>query len=278
MRTLREVTALRGCVAGWKAEGRRVGVVPTMGALHAGHMSLVSAAQAGCDRVIATIFVNPRQFDDPADLANYPRTEARDAAMLGAAGVDVLFAPPSEVVYPPGFATTVSVAGVSRELEGAFRPGHFDGMATVVAKLFLMTGAERAFFGEKDWQQLQIIRQLVRDLDLPVTITGCPTLREPDGLAMASRNTRLSAAERAVAPALLVAMEAAASAIRGGMPVAGALSRARAAVLAAGFAEVDYLDLRGAERLEPLATPDRPARLLAAATLGGVRLIDNIAL
>lgn len=278
MRTLREVTALRGCVAGWKAMGQSVGVVPTMGALHAGHMSLVSAAQAGCDRVIATIFVNPRQFDNPGDLANYPRTEARDAAMLGAAGVDVLFAPPPEVVYPPGFATTVSVAGVSRELEGAFRPGHFDGMATVVTKLLLMTGAERAFFGEKDWQQLQIVRQLVRDLDLPVTITGCPTLREPDGLAMASRNTRLSAAERAVAPALLAAMEAAASAIRGGMPVAGALTRARAAVLAAGFAEVDYLDLRGAERLEPLATPDRPARLLAAATLGGVRLIDTIAL
>jgi len=278
MRTLREVTALRDLVLGWKAGGQRVGVVPTMGALHAGHMSLVSAAQAGCDRVIATIFVNPRQFDNPGDLANYPRTEARDAAMLRAAGVDVLFAPPPEVVYPPGFATTVSVAGVSRELEGAFRPGHFDGMATVVAKLFLMTGADRAFFGEKDWQQLQIVRQLVRDLDLPVTITGCPTLREPDGLAMASRNTRLSAAERAVAPALFAAMEAAAGAIRGGMPVVGALSRARAAVLAAGFAEVDYLDLRGAERLEPLAIPDRRARLLAAATLGGVRLIDNIAL
>lgn len=277
MRTLREVKPLRSLVAGWKAEGLSVGLVPTMGALHAGHMSLVAAAKAGTDRVIATIFVNPTQFNDPDDLAAYPRTEAQDAAMLMEAGVDALFAPPPEVVYPPGFATRVSVAGVSADLEGAFRPGHFDGVATVVAKLFLMTGADRAYFGEKDWQQLQVVRRLVRDLDLPVTIAGCPTLREADGLAMSSRNLRLTAADRRTAPALHRAMSAAAAAIRAGTPVAEALASARAEVLAAGFSGVDYLDLRAADTLEPLATPDRPARILAAATLGGVRLIDNIA-
>ncbi len=277
MRTVREVAALRRTVAGWKAAGETVGVVPTMGALHEGHLSLVAAAKAAADRVIATIFVNPRQFNNPGDLAKYPRTEDRDAAMLGAAGVDLLFAPPVEAVYPEGFATTVSVAGVGNELEGVFRPGHFDGVATVVAKLLMMTGANRAFFGEKDWQQLQLVRRLVRDLDMPVEITGCPTLREADGLAMSSRNMRLDARERAIAPALYAAMAAAASAIRAGVPVAEALATARAAVLAAGFSAVEYLELRGAEALEPLATLDRPARILAAAVLGQVRLIDNIA-
>ncbi len=277
MRTVREVAALRRTVAGWKAAGETVAVVPTMGALHAGHLSLVAAAKAGADRVIATIFVNPKQFDNAADLAKYPRTEDRDAAMLRAAGVDLLFAPPAEAVYPPGFATTVRVAGLGEGLEGAFRPGHFDGVATVVTKLLLMTGADRACFGEKDWQQLQLVRRLVRDLDMPVEITGCPTLREADGLAMSSRNARLGARERAVAPALHAAMAAAAAAIRAGAPVEGALADARAAALAAGFSDVEYLELRGAEALEPLAALDRPARILAAAVLGGVRLIDNIA-
>ena len=277
MRTVREVAALRRTVAGWKAAGETVAVVPTMGALHAGHLSLVAAARAAADRVIATIFVNPKQFGDAEDLAKYPRTEDRDAAMLRAAGVDLLFAPPAEAVYPPGFATTVRVAGLGEGLEGAFRPGHFDGVATVVTKLLLMTGADRAFFGEKDWQQLQLVRRLVRDLDMPVEIAGCPTLREADGLAMSSRNARLGARERAVAPALHAAMAAAAAAIRAGAPVEGALADARAAALAAGFSDVEYLELRGAEALEPLAALDRPARILAAAVLGGVRLIDNIA-
>lgn len=277
MITLRDLPALRDAVRGWRHAGEVVGVVPTMGALHEGHLSLVAQARAGCDRVIATIFVNPRQFNNPEDLAKYPRTEDRDATMLSEAGVDVLFAPPPEVVYPQGFSTLVSVAGLSAELEGAFRPGHFDGMATVVTKLLLMTGADRAFFGEKDWQQLQVVRRLVRDLDLPVAITGCPTLREADGLAMSSRNARLSAPERAAAPALHRAMARAAAAIRAGGPVAEALAAAREAVLAAGFSAVDYLDLRDAETLEPMAARGRPARLLAAATLGGVRLIDNIA-
>lgn len=276
MRTVREVKALRGVVAAWKAAGQTVGVVPTMGALHPGHLSLIAAARAGADRVIATIFVNPRQFDSPEDLAKYPRTEDRDAGMLAVAGVDLLFAPPPEAVYPQGFATSVSVAGLSEGLCGAHRPGHFDGVATVVTKLFLMTGADRAFFGEKDWQQLQIVRRLARDLNIPVAVTGCPTLREADGLAMSSRNTRLSPADRAAAPALHRAMSAAGSAIRGGTPVADALARARQDILRAGFCEVEYLELRGAEGLEPLDAPDRPARLLAAAWLGGVRLIDNI--
>lgn len=274
MRTVREVKALRGLVAGWKAAGNSVGVVPTMGALHAGHLSLVHAAKAGSDRVIATIFVNPRQFNNPDDLAKYPRTEERDAAMLMEGGVDVLFAPPPEVVYPEGFATAVSVGGVARELEGAFRPGHFDGVATVVTKLLLMTGADRAFFGEKDWQQLQVVRRLVRDLNMPVTITGCPTLREADGLAMSSRNMRLSAAERRIAPALHREMAAAAEAIRRGVPAGRALASARQTLLAAGFSAVEYLDLRDAEGLSPAT--GAPARILAAAVLGGVRLIDNI--
>ena len=277
MRTVREVKALRGVVAGWKAAGQTVAVVPTMGALHPGHLSLIAAARAGADRVIATIFVNPRQFNNPEDLARYPRTEDRDAGMLVAAGVDLLFAPPLDVVYPQGFATSVTVAGLSEGLCGAHRPGHFDGVATVVTKLLLMTGADRAFFGEKDWQQLQIVRRLARDLNIPVAVTGCPTLREADGLAMSSRNARLSSADRAAAPALLRAMSGAGAAIRGGTPVVEALDRARHEVLRAGFTEVEYLDLRGAEALEPLATLDRPARLLAAAWLGGVRLIDNIA-
>ena len=277
MRTIREVEALRGIVAGWKADGKTVGVVPTMGALHAGHLSLVAAAKAAADRVIATIFVNPKQFNNAQDLAKYPRTEARDAEMLTEAGVDLLFAPPMEVVYPEGFATTVSVAGVSAPLEGEFRPGHFDGVATVVAKLLLMTGADRAFFGEKDWQQLQVVRRLVRDLNLPVEVTGCPTLREAHGLAMASRNLRLSAEARRIAPALHRAMAAAAVAIRRGVPADEALAAARAAVLAAGFSAVEYLELREAEGLGPAAGIDQPVRLLAAAVLDGVRLIDNIA-
>lgn len=275
MRTVRDVKALRGLVAGWKAAGNAVGVVPTMGALHPGHLSLVHAAKAGSDRVIATIFVNPKQFNNPDDLAKYPRTEERDAAMLMEGGVDVLFAPPPEVVYPQGFATSVSVGGVAGELEGAFRPGHFDGVATVVTKLLLMTGADRAFFGEKDWQQLQVVRRLVRDLNIPVTITGCPTVREADGLAMSSRNTRLSAAERRIAPALHREMVAAAAAVRRGVPVDAALASARQAVLAAGFSAVEYLELRDAESLGA-ATAGHPARLLAAAVLGAVRLIDNV--
>jgi pantoate--beta-alanine ligase len=186
MRTIRDLAALRARVRDWKSAGEVVGVVPTMGALHPGHLSLVAAAKAACDRVIVTLFVNPKQFNSPEDLAKYPRTEESDAAMLAPHGVDVLFAPDAASVYPPGFATKVTVERLAEVLCGAHRPGHFDGVATVVPKLLLMTGADNAFFGEKDWQQLQIVRRLVTDLNIPVKITGCPTIREADGLAMSS--------------------------------------------------------------------------------------------
>lgn len=273
---LRTVAELRARVSDWKAAGETVGVVPTMGALHEGHLSLARRARAACDRVIVTIFVNPRQFNNPADLEKYPRTEAQDAALLASVGVDAVFAPGPEEVYPRGFATNVSVSGVSEPLEGAHRPGHFDGVATVVAKLFGMTRADRAFFGEKDWQQLMVVQRLVADLNIPVTIEGCATVREADGLALSSRNRRLSAEGRARAPALVRAMQAATEAMRGGQAVPEALAEARAAVLAAGFETVDYLELRTADLLLPMEQLQGEGRLLAAATLDGVRLIDNI--
>ncbi|ABA77904.1 pantoate--beta-alanine ligase [Rhodobacter sphaeroides] len=273
---LRTVAELRARVSDWKAAGETVGVVPTMGALHEGHLSLARRARAACDRVIVTIFVNPRQFNNPADLEKYPRTEAQDAALLASVGVDAVFAPGPEEVYPRGFATNVSVSGVSEPLEGAHRPGHFDGVATVVAKLFGMTRADRAFFGEKDWQQLMVVQRLVADLNIPVTIEGCATVREADGLALSSRNRRLSVEGRARAPALVRAMQAAAEAMRGGRAIPEALAEARAAVLAAGFETVDYLELRTADLLLPMERLQGEGRLLAAATLDGVRLIDNI--
>ncbi len=273
---IRTGAELRDKVAGWKRAGALVGVVPTMGALHDGHLSLARAARASSDRVIVTIFVNPKQFNNPGDLANYPKTEAQDLALLVAEGVDVLFAPGPEEVYPQGFATTVTVAGVSEGLCGAHRPGHFDGVATVVSKLFAMTQAGRAFFGEKDWQQLQVVRRLVADLNIPIQIHGCPTIRDSDGLALSSRNQRLTPKDRAIAPALHAALQTAASRIRAGAPLPETLSAAVAEVLAAGFADVEYLELRAAEGLEPLTALSAPARLLVAASLGTVRLIDNI--
>jgi pantoate--beta-alanine ligase len=274
---LRDVASLRPLVAGWKRAGEAVGVVPTMGALHEGHLSLVRAARTECARVIVTIFVNPKQFNNPEDLAKYPRNEADDLALLAPLGVDAVLAPPPEAVYPPGFATTVSVAGLSTPMEGEHRPGHFDGMATVVTKLFGMTEADRAYFGQKDWQQLQIVQRFVADLNLPVTIVGCETIREADGLAMSSRNRRLDAASRAIAPALHCIMQETASAIRSGDPVPTAMKEARSRVLAAGFEAVEYIELRSATTLDRVQTLDGPTRMLAAAHLGGVRLIDNIA-
>ncbi len=278
MRTIRDLTTLSACVRDWRAAGETVGVVPTMGALHPGHLSLVAAAKAACDRVIVTLFVNPKQFNNPADLAKYPRTEASDAGQLAPAGVDVLFAPAAATVYPPGFSTKVTAGALAEVLCGAYRHGHFDGVATVVPKLLLMTGADRAFFGEKDWQQLQIVRRVVSDLNLPVTISGCPTLRDTDGLAMSSRNMRLSATDRAIAPALHREMTRAAQAIGKGRDISESLASARSALLAAGIAEVEYLDLRDAADLQPLAKRDPAGRLFAAVWLGGVRLIDNIPL
>lgn len=274
---IRTSAELRDKVAAWKRSGMLVGVVPTMGALHDGHLSLARAAREQSDRVIVTIFVNPMQFNNASDLDKYPRDEAHDLALLDAEGVDVLFAPGVDEVYPDGFATKVSVTGISEPLEGAMRPGHFDGVATVVSKLFGMTQAGRAFFGEKDWQQLQVVKRLVDDLNIPVRIMGCPTIREEDGLAMSSRNVRLSAEERAQAPVLHQQMQAAAEAIRAGTDAGAALEAAKAAILAAGFHDVEYLELRTVEGLELATDATRPVRMLAAVWLGDVRLIDNIA-
>ncbi|MBN2906582.1 MAG: pantoate--beta-alanine ligase [Rhodobacteraceae bacterium] len=273
---LRRLADLRAATARWRGAGETVAVVPTMGALHEGHLSLVRAAKAGADRVIVTIFVNPRQFDNPDDLARYPRTEQSDAQKLAPFGVDAIYVPDPDQVYPAGFATTVSVTGVSAGLCGAHRPGHFDGVATVVAKLFLQTGAELAYFGEKDFQQLMVVRTLARDLDIAVRIIGCPTVREADGLALSSRNVRLPEQARAAAPALYAALSGAAAAIRAGAGIEGALATARAQILAGGYDSVEYLELRAAATLAPLAVLGEPARLLAAAHLGDVRLIDNV--
>lgn len=278
MRTIRDLQTLRMRVRDWQAAGESVAVVPTMGALHPGHLSLVAAAKAASDRVIVTLFVNPKQFNNPDDLAKYPRTEESDAAQLAPLGIDILFAPAPATVYPDGFATKVTVAGLPDVLCGAYRPGHFDGVATVVTKLLLMTGADNAFFGEKDWQQLQLVRRVVADLNIPCRITGCPTLREADGLAMSSRNQLLSPAGRLAAPALHHAMQVAAREIRDGMDPDRALAQARKSVLAAGYSEVEYLDLRGADDLAAPPAPGQDARIFAAAWISGVRLIDNIPL
>jgi pantoate--beta-alanine ligase len=265
---------LRQVVRRWKAAGQIVGVVPTMGALHAGHLSLVRAAMAECERVIVTIFVNPKQFNNPEDLRKYPRGLDNDAALIARLGADVIFAPLADHVYPDGFATHVSVSAVAEPLEGASRPGHFDGVATVVAKLFGMTLADRAYFGQKDWQQLQVVKRMVRDLNMPVWIVGCETIREADGLAMSSRNARLGAQARKVAPLLYAAMITAAGAIRAGQ--INALDHCTNQILAAGFDKVDYVELRDAATLATPVDLDRPLRLLVAAWLDDVRLIDNI--
>ena len=272
----RSVESLRAAVRGWKSAGQTVGVVPTMGALHEGHLSLARRARSECDRVITTIFVNPKQFNNPEDLKKYPRTEEADATLLATVPVDAIFAPPVEEVYPEGFGTNVSVSGVSEPLEGKMRPGHFDGVATVVTKLFGMTLADRGYFGQKDWQQLQVVLKLVRDLNLPVEIVGCETIRDPDGLAMSSRNVRLTPEGRAKAPVLYAALSAATAEIRAGLPDRMAIREAAEQIRAAGFDRVEYIELRDAATLIPSDDPTRPRRMLAAAWLDGVRLIDNI--
>jgi pantoate--beta-alanine ligase len=273
---VRTVGDLRALVRGWKASGQVVGVVPTMGALHNGHLSLARAARRDCDRVITTIFVNPMQFNNPGDLKKYPRTEEADAALLATVPVDIIFAPSPDEVYPDGYGTTVTVAGVSEPLEGRMRPGHFDGVATVVTKLFGMTMADRGYFGQKDWQQLQVVQKLVADLNLPVTVVGCETIREADGLAMSSRNLHLDALARARGPVLYAAITAAADDIRAGQSDRMAIREAAEKMRAAGFERVEYIELRDAGTLLPSDDPARPRRMLAAAWTGGVRLIDNI--
>ncbi len=273
---LRRLADLRALTTEWHRKGETIGVVPTMGALHQGHLSLAEAARAGTDRVIVTIFVNPKQFNNPEDLANYPRTELEDAEKLAPYGVDAIYVPEPDEIYPQGFATNVSVTGLTDVLEGEFRPGHFDGVATVVAKLFLQTQADRAYFGEKDYQQLLVVRRMARDLDIPIEVIGCPTVREPSGLAMSSRNLRLSPEALGVAAHLNRVMQDIADTLKTGAEFDPLVKQAQADLLAAGFSQVEYLKLHCAETLEPLSHPDRPARLLAAAWLNGIRLIDNI--
>ena len=272
--TVREVAELRRAVAAWHRAGQVVALVPTMGALHSGHRALIARARELADRVVATIFVNPTQFGPSEDFSRYPRNEAADAAQLAAAQCDLLYAPATAEMYPPGFATRVSAGPLAEVLCGRFRPGHFAGVATVVTKLLLQAGADLACFGEKDYQQLQIIRRVVRDLDIPVRIEGVPTVREADGLALSSRNAYLSPEERAIAPALHRVLTEVAARVASGAPADETASAGAAAVNAAGFTKLDYLEIRDAESLAPPAA-GRPARVFAAAWLGKTRLIDN---
>ncbi len=273
---LRRLADLRALTREWRQKGEVIGVVPTMGALHQGHLSLAEAAKADCDRVIVTIFVNPKQFNNPEDLANYPRTEQEDAEKLAPFDVDAIYVPDPEEIYPKGFATTVAVSGLTDAMEGEFRPGHFDGVSTIVSKLFLQTQADRAYFGEKDYQQLMVVRRMARDLDIPIEVVGCPTVREASGLAMSSRNQRLSEDGLAIAAEKHRIMRALAEALGNGEEFDALASKAKNDLLAAGFNDVEYLQLRCAETLEPLTHANRPARLFAAALVEGVRLIDNL--
>jgi pantoate--beta-alanine ligase len=273
---VRSIDELRGMVAGWRNAGERIGLVPTMGALHRGHLALVAAAQAQCRHTVVSIFVNPKQFGPREDFATYPRPEAEDLAKLTEAGVDTAFIPPVDEMYPAGFATAVTVGGPSEGLCGAHRPGHFDGVATVVAKLLIQAAPDAAFFGEKDYQQLMVVRRMARDLNLPVDIVGVPTVREPDGLALSSRNVYLSADERRIAPNLYRLLREAAGEIAGAAQPGTVLRRTTTELTRLGFA-VEYLELRDAATLQPLAArPTSPARLLAAVHLGRTRLIDNV--
>ena len=274
--TLRGAETLRDQVMTWQSAGKTVGLVPTMGALHAGHLALVARARAECDRVVATLFVNPKQFNDAADLDSYPVDEADDAAQFAEAGVDLLFAPPVSVMYPDGFATTVAVAGLTDCLCGAARLGHFDGVSTVVAKLFNQAPADRAYFGEKDYQQLLVVRRMARDLDLPIHIVTVPTVREADGLALSSRNRGLTPDQRQIAPRLYETLSALAARLASGTAAAPELAQAREDLSRAGFDRIDYLELRDGVTLAALDAATSGARLFVAAELGGIRLIDNI--
>ena len=259
-----------------KIDGGKLALVPTMGALHAGHMALVDEAKRRADTVAATIFVNPLQFGANEDLGRYPRQEDQDSRSLAAHGCDLLWMPGVEDIYPEGFATTVRVAGVSERWEGESRPGHFDGVATVVAKLLLSVRPDIALFGEKDFQQLAVIRRMVSDLSIGVEIVGVPTVRDPDGLALSSRNAYLSADERSRAVALPRALEQARDAIRSGKPVGAAIAEAKQALVEAGFLRIDYLALVDSATLEPVERPSGDMRLIAAVVIGLTRLIDNL--
>ncbi len=277
------VVALREIVRGWRKAGETIALVPTMGALHGGHLELVKLARTRARRVVVSIFVNPAQFAPHEDLDRYPRTFDADLAGLASVACDLVWAPTASEMYPAGFATRILPAGAALGLETYFRPHFFGGVATVCAKLFLQVAPDYAIYGEKDFQQLAVMRQLVRDLDMPLAIVGVPTIREVDGLAMSSRNRYLSPAERQVAPAMHRSLQALAAKLKGEggvlteQRIATLEAEAGQALLAAGFATIDYIAVRDAETLAPIVSPlDRPLRLLAAAWLGKTRLIDNI--
>ncbi|MGQ3101831.1 MAG: pantoate--beta-alanine ligase [Sphingopyxis solisilvae] len=275
MQIIRDIATLHRAIAALKQGGKSVALVPTMGALHDGHLSLVRMGRRVADHVVVSIFINPTQFGPNEDFAAYPRDEARDAALLVEEGVALLWAPDVAVMYPSGHSTHIEVAELGADYCGAARPGHFDGVATVVAKLFNQVRPDIAIFGEKDWQQLAIIRRMARDLDFHLDILGAPIARDPDGLALSSRNAYLSAEQRAAATAFPDALKAAATTIAKGGYVDAALAEAAAAIVAGGFDSVDYVALADADSLERLTVFRRPARLLAAARMGKTRLIDN---
>jgi pantoate--beta-alanine ligase len=276
MNTVRTVADVRDALREARRAERTIGLVPTMGALHEGHLSLIRHARATCDEVVVSLFVNPAQFNEAGDLAAYPRDEARDAALAADAGADLLFAPALDEVYPPGFATTVHVEGLTRTLEGVQRGvGHFDGVTTVVTKLLNMVGPDVAFFGQKDAQQALVIRRLVRDLDLPVRIEVCPTVRERDGLALSSRNAHLRGADRERALALRDALRAAEASLRAGEREVGALRAAALEAMRNRGIEPEYLELVRTDDLQPIARVEGDALLAVAARVGSTRLIDN---
>lgn len=269
--------AVRRRVDAWQRSGATVALVPTMGALHEGHRNLIRAARAGADRVVVSVFVNPRQFAPGEDFAIYPRSENADLAVLTEEGADLAWVPGPDAVYPPGFETTVRAGPLGQPLEGAHRPGFFDGVATVVAKLFALVRPHRAYFGEKDYQQLLVVARMAADLDLGVEVVPVATVREPDGLALSSRNVHLSAAERAVAPTLHRTISRMAARLAdGASDPATEVAWGRERLLSAGFGAVDYLDVRDPRSLEPVTRAGTPARILAAVRLGAVRLIDNL--
>ena len=270
------VDGLREAVAAWRADGLSVALVPTMGALHEGHMALVRAGRAHGGRTVVSLFVNPTQFAPDEDFALYPRTQVDDLAKLAEAGVEAVFMPPTEAIYPPGFATTVRVEGVTDGLEGASRPHFFDGVATVVTKLLLQCLPDVALFGEKDYQQLVTVRRLVADLDIPCGIEAVPTVRAADGLALSSRNAYLSEDERRIAPKLFEVLSWTAVKLGAGATSADTIAEGTAELKSAGFARIDYLAVCDAETLEPVARVDTSARVLAAVWLGETRLIDNV--
>ncbi len=276
MQIIRDIAMLHRAVTALKQGGKSVALVPTMGSLHDGHLSLVRMAKRVADHAVVSIFVNPTQFGPNEDFDAYPRDEARDAAMLVEEGASLLWAPDVATMYPGGHSTHIEVAELGADYCGAARPGHFDGVATVVAKLFNQVRPDVAIFGEKDWQQLAIIRRMARDLDFGIDILGAPIARDADGLALSSRNAYLTPDQRAAAPAFPAALNAAAQAIAGGADIAEMLAKAEAAIVAGGFDSVDYVALADADSLERLSAFRAPARLLAAARIGKTRLIDNL--